>query len=229
MPNAINVMLGPLYEPNMWDLRKEIAASRSNARRLAFVDVRVPVTSDVVGLAIRTDDLYLIGIRNGAGAWFEFKADTERSNPASGGSAKPLVSGSQWIKVGSLNALSSYTALQLPALISNAVPRHATNRYDSPPTELLKFFSRWNGTINDNFTRLRICVLIFVICEALRFRSIQETARNWISPLHPPPTGPAFEITAEMLNLVRSWAEKAKSSHADVQTWLPGMRDLLVE
>jgi hypothetical protein len=137
-----------------------------------------------------------------------------------------LLPGSRWIKVGSRRALSSYVALNLRQLIATGA-----NRYAETPTSLVAFFSAWNGRIEIDYTRLRVCVLTFLICEALRFRSIGTTARDWVSPPPALPAGhwPVFEITGPMLDLAQSWADKARSGDADVQTWLAGMPDLLVD
>jgi len=135
--------------------------------------------------------------------------------------------------VGSRNALSSYVALHLRQLI-----RTGANRYAETPTSLVAFFSGWDGRIEIDYTRLRVCVLTFMICEALRFKSIHTAARNWISPPPSIPAGhwPVFEITEPMLTLAqswedkaRSWEDKAKPGDPDVQTWLIGMPDLLVD
>nr|WP_294553768.1 hypothetical protein [uncultured Rhodopila sp.] len=64
--------------------------------------------------------------------------------------------------------------------------------------------------VDIDFTRLRICVLTFLIYEALRFRSIHIAARSWMLPS----SGhwPVFEITGPMLDLAQSWKEKAAAN-----------------
>jgi hypothetical protein len=62
MSDAINVTLGRLYEPNMWDVRKQVARARRSGEALVFVDLRVPINSDVVRLARRGD---LVRVRAG--------------------------------------------------------------------------------------------------------------------------------------------------------------------
>jgi hypothetical protein len=222
MSDAVKVTLGRQYEPDMWDLRKQIAAARKSGQSLVFVDLRVPINSDVVGLALRSGDLYLIGIRNGVGVWYEFDPGEARSDPESAGSAVPLLPGSQWIAVGSRRALSSYVALHLPQLIATGA-----NRYPEGLTKLIAFFSGWDGRIDVDYTRLRVCVLTFIVCEALRFRSIENIARNWMLPAEG--YSPAFEITGPMLDLAQDWRKKAASGDSDVQTWLPGMPDRLID
>jgi hypothetical protein len=226
MSDAVEVMLGRLYEPNMWDVRKQVARARRSGQAVVFVDLRVPINSTVVRLALRSRDLYLIGIRNGTGIWYEFEPDTQRSDPGSAASGSAMLPGSRWIRVGSRSALSSYVALHLRQLIATGA-----NRYAETPTSLVAFFSGWDGRIDIDYTRLRVCVLTFAICEALRFRSIETAARNWVSPPPSMPAGhwPVFEITSAMLDLAQSWGDRARSGDADVQTWLPGMPDLLVD
>jgi len=222
MSDAVNVTLGRRYEPDMWDLRKRIAAARKSGEALVFVDLRVPINSDVVGLALRSRDLYLIGIRNRTGVWFEFADDTARSGPASAEPPVPLLPGSRWIMVGSRRALYSYKALHRGELIAAGA-----NRYKEAPNRLIAFFGAWDGRIDINYTRLRVCVLTFLICEPLRFRSIETIARTWLLP----PDGylPAFEITKPMLDLANDWSKKAAARDPDVQTWLAGMADLLID
>jgi hypothetical protein len=222
MSNAVNVTLGRRYEPDMWDLRKQISLARKNGEALVFVDLSVPISSDVIRLALRSRDLYLIGICNRAGVWFEFADDKPRSDPASSAPPVPLLPGSRWIMVGSRRALYSYGALNLAGLIV----AHA-NRYKEAPNQLIAFFGAWDGKINIDYTRLRIGVITFLICEALRFRSIETIVRAWLIP----PDGylPAFEITRSMLDLANEWSKKAAARDPDVQTWPPGMPDLLVD
>jgi hypothetical protein len=230
MSAVVEVVLGRTYEPNLWDLRKAVASARKEGAKLVFANLRAPINSDVVQIALRSRDLYLIGVRSVTQQWYEFEPDILRSQPATGKQGTPMLPSSQWIKVGSRNALSSYVALHLPKLITNATPAQPTNRYSHSANDLVAFFSRWNGNISDDFTRLRLCVLIFTICEALRFRSVEATVRNWLVPSLTSETGhwPTFEITAEMMDLARSWEDHARSGHPDVQTWLLGMPDLLI-
>lgn len=218
MSDAVNLTLSRRYEPDMWDLRKQVAVARKQNQSLVFVDLRVPINSDVVGLALRARDLYLVAIRNGAGIWYEFASD----QPARVGRAAPMIGGSRWIMAGSGRALSSYGALHLPQLIATGA-----NRFAERQNRLVAFFSKWDGRIDVDYTRLHICVLTFVVCEALRFRSIQSIVRNWIIP--PDGFAPAFEITGSMLAQARDWSKKAVSGDPDVQTWLPGMPDLLID
>ena len=225
MVDAVKVVLGRLYEPNMWDLRKEVARARNSGEALVFVDLLVPINSDIIRLALRSQDLYLIGIRTGAQVWYEFEPDVMRSDPGSSRPPASLIPGSRRIKVGSRNALYSYGALHLRQLIATGA-----SCYTDTTTNLIAYFSGWDGQINIDYTRLRICVLMFLICEALRFRSIQTIARNWLSPPPSMPDGhwPVFEITDQMLDVAQSWEDKARSGDPDVQTWLIGMPDLLV-
>lgn len=231
MDSVVSVTLGPRYLPNMWDLRKAIAWMRRDKAPLAFVDVSTPITGQPIRLALRTADLYLIGIRSAAHGWWEFEPDIVRSDPAATVPPAPLLPGSRWIRAGSGKALSSYTALRLREMILGAKPGHRPNCYAKRPLDLIAFFTAWNGELNDNHARLHVCVVIFIICEALRFRSIENAACDWVSltPRRPAGEWPVFEITLDMLERARSWRQLARSGHPDVQTWLADMPDPVVQ
>jgi len=228
MNQSIRVTLGPTYLPNMWDLRKHIAACRKAGTPLVFVTLQAPINSETVELAIESGSLYLIGIRGGPGPWFEFAPDDERAHP--GGAARGArLPGSRFIKAGEANALSTYRALRLPWMIA-AAPAGVV--YAGMPMDLMRFFRVWDGAIRGHDDRIAICMLIFLICESLRFRSIENMCARYIRPIGGMPTDPVarpiFTFTAEMLATVQNWRDKAGKGDPDIQTWLPGMPDLII-
>jgi hypothetical protein len=113
MSGSVRVLLGPTYQPNLWDLRKRVATARSAHEPLVFLTVSAPINSEIIEVAIESGSLYLIGVRAAGGTWFEFAPDTAQSSPGTAGNAGPRLPGARWIMVGERKALSSYRGLQL--------------------------------------------------------------------------------------------------------------------
>jgi Ribosome inactivating protein len=130
---------------------------------------------------------------------------------------------------GGLRALSTYRALRLGWVIREApgAPGHVV--YTGDPNSLLRFFRAWDGQIAGHHVRLNLCVLIFVVCEALRFRSIETACARWIRPIGggvPDPAG--LTITEAMLDTVQNWHDRASRGDPDIWTWPREMPDLIV-
>lgn len=174
-------------------------------------------------MAIEPGSLYLVGIRSGAGAWWEFAPDNEGLPSGEAGSARPRLPNARWITVGALKALSSYRALRLRWYL-DATP---TGRvyYGETPIALLRFFRSWSGQLNGRHERLPMCVLLFVVCEALRFRSIENICAHWIDPRG---KDPALVITQDMLDTVQNWHDRASRGDSDVWTLPPEFPDPLI-
>jgi Ribosome inactivating protein len=227
MNQLIRVTLGPTYSPDMWDLRKHVAACRKTGTPLVFVSLQAPINSETVGLAIESGSLYLIGIRGGSGPWLEFAPDDERAHPACAPRGARLPA-TRFIKAGDANALSTYRALRLPRMIA-AAPAGVV--YAGMPMDLMRFFRGWDGAIRGHDDRIAICMLIFLVCESLRFRSIETICARYIRPIGGMPADPVarpiFTFTAEMLETVQNWRDKAGKDDPDIQTWLPEMPDLI--
>jgi hypothetical protein len=191
----------------MWDLRKQIARDREAGKAVIIAEVAAPITSAAIGVALRASDLYLIGIRSGAGQWFEFAPDTNASRPGSP-QAGLMLPRSRPVMAGAATALSSYRALRLPEMISTKRASFAGG-----PIALVDFFAIWDGKLNHDFARLHVCVLIFVICEALRFRQIDNIAFQWTRrAIAADGDWPVFAVTKEMLDLVQSWSGTSDGS-----------------
>jgi hypothetical protein len=207
-------------------VRKRVAAARTADEPLVFVRLSAPITSDVIEVAIESGSLYLIGVRSEAGKWFEFVPDTPAGSVAS---ARPRLPDSSWIMAGGLRALSTYRALRLGWVIREAPGAAGYIVYTGHPNTLLRFFRTWDGQITGHHVRLCLCVLIFVVSEALRFRSIENTCARWIRPVGsttPDPTG--LMITEAMLDTVQNWHDRASRGDPDIWTWPPEMPDLIV-
>jgi hypothetical protein len=221
MSEAVQLLLGPTYQPTLWDVRKRVAAARKAGEPLVFVRLSAPITSDVIEVAMESGSTYLIGVRAAGGKWFEFAPDS--------GSLRPRLPGSGWIMAGGLLALASYRALRLGWMIRDAPGATGQVVYTGDPNALLRFFRTWDGQITGHHVRLSLCVLIFVVCEALRFRSIETACARWIRPIGgdtPDPAGLA--ITQEMLDKVQNWHSGATRGDPDIWTWPPEMPDLIV-
>jgi hypothetical protein len=232
MSGSVRVSLGPTYEPDLWDLRKRVTAARNAGEPLVFVTVSAPITSDVIEVAIESGSLYLIGVRPVMGTWLEFAPDSARSSPATAGDPRPRLPGSRWILVGSARALFSYRGLKLDWSIGGkqGAAGHVTYAYQ--PSALLRFVRHWDGKITGYDVRLNLWVLIFVLCESLRFRSIENTCARWIRPIggtSPDDAGwPVLTITKAMLDTVQNWRARAGGDDSDVWTWPPDMPDLII-
>ena len=229
MSGSVQLLLGPTYQPTLWDVRKRVAAARTAREPLVFVNLSAPITSDVLEVAIESGSLYLIGVRAAGGTWFEFAPDKAQSSPDSPGDGRPRLPGSRWIMAGGLKALSSYRALRLGWVIREAPGAAGAVVYTGDPSSLLRFFRTWDGQIAGHHVRLNLCVLIFMVCEALRFRSIETACARWIRPIGgtaPDPAG--LTITAAMLDTVQNWHDRASRGDPDVWTWPPEMPDPIV-
>lgn len=232
MNGIVQVILGPTYQPSLWDLRKRVAAARTAHEPLVVVTVSAPITSEVIEVAIESGSLYLVGIRPAGGTWFEFVPDTAQSSPGTAGGERPRLPGSRWIMAGGLKALSSYRALRLGWIIRDAPGAVGQVAYAEDPSTLLRFFRHWDGQITGHHVRLSLCVLIFVVCEALRFRSIETVCARWIRPIGGVPADPSrrpvLTITAAMLDTVQNWSARATAGDSDIWTWPPDMPDPIV-
>jgi hypothetical protein len=226
MSGSVQLLLGPTYQPTLWDLRKRVAVARRGGEPLVFISLSAPITSDVVEVAIEGGSLYLIGIRAAGGRWFEFAPDTPEGSPAGG---RPRLPGSSWIMAGGLRALSTYRALRLGWVIREAPGARGSVVYTGDPNTLLRFFRTWDGQIGGHHVRLNLCVLIFVVCEALRFRSIETACARWIRPIGGEASDPGgLAITEAMLDTVQNWHDRAARGDPDIWTWPPEMPDRIV-
>jgi hypothetical protein len=231
MSGSVRVLLGPTYQPDLWDLRKRVAAARSAHEPLVFLTVSAPINSEIIEVAIESDSLYLIGVRAAGGTWYEFAPDTPQSSPGAAGDGKPRLPGSRWIMVGPLKALSSYRGLQLGWNISEKPGATGEVTYAHDPSALLRFFRYWDGNITYD-ARLNLWVLIFVLCEALRFRSIETICARWIRPIGITSADaggwPVLTITKAMLETAQNWHARAHEGDSDIWTWPADMPDLIV-
>jgi hypothetical protein len=125
--------------------------------------------------------------------------------------------------VGGLIALSSYRALRLGWHISDKPGAVGQIVYPNDPVTLLRFFRWWDGQIAGYDARLSLCVLIFLICEALRFRSIENICTRWVRRMDP-----LLSITKAMLETVQNWHARASTGDADIWTWPPEFPDPIV-
>jgi hypothetical protein len=232
MNQPVRVVLGSNYAPTMWDLRKRVSMARRGGEPVTFIQVGAPINSEIVEIAILSGSLYLIGVRSRDGTWFEFVPDDARGDPTQTGTPKPRLPGSRWIQVGSLPALSSYRALRLPWMLRDQPGATGVVAFADTPLELVRFFRQWDGSLSVHNARLNICVLIFLICEALRFRSIENICARYIWPIGGMPSDPIarpiFSITEEMFATVQNWYTRARSGDPDVWTWPRDMPDRLV-
>ena len=231
MTAAVSVVLGSTYSPDLWDLRKRISADRAAGARISFVKVRAPINSDVIEVAILSGSLYLIGVRHEGGGWLEFANDEGLASSAMLSSAKPRLPGSRWITVGNGIALSSYRALRIKDVVARAKPGARTG-FVGTPGQLIGALGRWDGRLDATPERLQMCVLIFLLCEALRFRSIEQLCANWINGRGPAADSQMLAITSELIDKVQNWKSAAARTGADkdedIWTWLPGAPDELI-
>jgi hypothetical protein len=213
-----------------------------------IVEVCAPINSEVIEVAIESGSLYLFGVRAKSGTWFEFALDNERSDPRNTGPVHPRLPGSRWIMAGGAHALSTYNALQLPWLIERVDGATGNLPVCGRPNDLIRLFRQWDGSISGHHIRTGLCALIFVVCEALRFRSIENNCSDWVwfhawkgyrqsggdtarateADLAPYQPG-ALIITIEMLRTVQNWRSKALGHDPDVWTTPPGIANPLIE
>ena len=231
MNQPVRVVLGPTYPPTMWDLGKRVRVARKAKEPVIFIQLSAPINSEVVDVAILSDSLYLIGVKGRDGHWLEFAPDPERGDPSWTGVLKPRLSGSRWIQVGDKFALSSYRALQLPWLLSGVDGATGLVVYAGTPMDLVRFFRDWDGDLGRHDARLAMLVLIFLVCESLRFRSIEDTCARYIWPVGGMPTDPVMRpvlsITTKMLDRVQEWHKLAREQNLDVWTPPAGLPDPL--
>jgi len=227
MVNAVKVVLGPTYEPTLWDLRKRVTAARKAGEQLIFVSITAPIVSETIEVAIESGSLYLIGIRSADGPWFEFVPDAARPSRATA-AGRPRLPNSRWIMAGANKALSSYRALRLGWHIDGKPGATGQVAYAEDPGALLRFFRIWDGQVGRYDAQLHTCVLIFAVCEALRFRSIESACAGWARPIIGPAGGRQLVITRAMLDTVQNWHERAEAGNPDVWTWPPEMPDRII-
>ena len=224
MSTTVQVSFGPTYEPTLWDLRKRVAAARKADEDLIFITVTAPITSEVIEVAIESGSLYLVGVRACDKTWWEF---APRPSPGAASEQQPRLPNSRWIMAGALRAFDSYRGLRLDWTINQKSGAVGQIVYADRQIELLRFFRRWDGQLNGYDLRLSLCVLIFSLCEALRFRSIENTCARWIRA-----TGadPVLLITKEMLDAAQNWHARSdpKKEDPDIWTWPPELPDLIV-
>ena len=95
--------------------------------------------------------------------------------------------------------------------------------------DLTRYFATWDGSLSGHDARLQICVLIFLICESLRFRSIENVCARYIWPIGGMPADPTarpiLAITGAMLDTVQNGRTRAIAHDPDVLTYPPGMVD----
>jgi hypothetical protein len=110
----------------------------------------------------------------------------------------------------------------------------ATGRvpYAGTPLDLVRYFRDWDGNTADHHSHLNLCLVIFLVCEALRFRSIEKICSQYVWPIGGMPSDPLgqpiFTFTVEMLDTVRNWDTRARAGDPDVWTWPPDMPDTIV-
>lgn len=247
MAAPVILTLGHAYPADLWDLRKAVTAARAGGPAVVTVALRSPINAPEVEVALLAGSLYLVGVRGSGRQWYEFAADAEQPGSSI---AAPLLPGSRPVMVGAARALSTYRALRLGHMIET---NGGAVSLSVRPPELLAWFSTWTGALNVDLDRLRMCALIFLVCEALRFRSIEEACygyvwtRGWRAfriaaeaagqPIadvrtQPPDTSghlwPVLTITRDMLETVQNWQSRAAGGDPDVWTPLPGMPDTLI-
>jgi len=237
MVQPVRVQLGDHYPPDMWDLHKAVAEARRAGDPLVFIDAWIPINVPPLGIAIESSSLYLTGVRPRGTIWYEFAPDTQRANPDDTSPPRRRLEGSRWIRAGGGPALSSYNALRLDWMIRAVPGARGAISYPHRPIDLLRFFHAWNGQIADFESRLSVCVLIFLFCEALRFRSIDSVCARWLSSRNQHAYGAdqsiahvaePFTITAAMLDRVRNWRTLGRAGDPDVWLRPPTMPDPVI-
>lgn len=228
---TIKLALGPTYPPQLWDLCKHVAAERrltkGRPERVIFVELSAPITSPVIEVAILSGSLYLIGVRRKGGSWFEFQPDTERSHPGQP-VAGPRLKGSRWIMKGNRPALFSYRELGIPDAAKAKERQGYALTYRGQPADLLCAFGEWNGILNTDEQRIRMAMLFFVVCESLRFRSVEHAVARWVRAHVTDKPSDGFVFTSAMIEKVQKW-RKAAIDDRDVQIRTPEQPDPLID
>lgn len=247
MDNPISVVLGPNYHLTMYELWKRVNSARSRGPSILIIEVSAPINSEILEVAIETGSLYLIGVRAKGGTWNEFAPDNDRSHPGNAGPEVRRLPGSRWIMAGGLRALSTYNALQLPWLIERVDGATGNIPVCGRPNDLIRLFLQWDGAITGHHIRTGLCALIFVVSEALRFRSIENACSDWawstayreyrqagggegrpgaadVVAFQPG----AFIITKDMLETVQNWRSKALAHDPNVWTTPPDIPNPLI-
>lgn len=225
MTHSVRVRLNDGWSPDMWDLHKAVVATRSSGDELVFVDAWLPINMPPLGVAIESGSLYLIGVRPHGRQWFEFMPDTGQSYPGSSVPPQQRLPGSRWIMAGARPSLSSYRALKLDWLIRNKPGATGSLVYPHRPVDLLRFFHGWDGQLDSHDARLSMVVLIFLFCEALRFRSVDTVCFHWLSTRNQalygadgsiPHMAQPLTITADLLHTIQNWDTAAAAGSPDV-------------
>lgn len=227
MSEPLSLTLGPKYMPALWDLHKHIARLDRSSEIVVVIRLQAPIVSEAIDIAILSGSLYLIGIR-ARGQWLEFANDAGLKNSSSLRDATPRLPGSRWIRVGDGIALSSYRALRVADMIGTAGVKRQELGYVGTPAGLIGEFAHWNGTLNAGPERLKLCVLIMLVCEALRFRSIERACADWIMARGPDAQSGRIVITPAMLDTVQNWRSKSLARDPDVTMTPPDLRDPLI-
>ena len=222
MAAPVEVILGPKYDPTMWDLRKRVSSARKADEPLVFVKIMTPINSPPIGVAIESGSLYLVGIQTAKGNWFEFA-------PEKPVDARPRLPNSRWIMAGARRALFSYRALRLESNISGKTNATGEIIFGEDASELVRFFGLWDGQIGRFDARRNVWVLIFVICEALRFQSILKACAQWINRRGEMAHG--LTIDKKMLDKVQNWHTHsgAVKTDPDIWTWPPNFTDQIID
>lgn len=228
MADRLTLVLGPQYAAGLWDLHKHLAQQDRLGEAVVIVRLRAPITSDAVDIAILSGSLYLVGIRGRDGRWFEFANDAGLASSSLLRDAAPRLPGSRWIRVGTGIALSTYRALQLPTMMTFASKKSEQLGYVGSPAGLISHFSHWNGMLNASPERMAVCILILLVCEALRFRSIERVCADWILGRGPDALAMRLVYTATMLETVQDWRKKALGRDPDVTMAPPDLPDPLI-
>ena len=227
----VRVVLGPTYSPTMWDLGKHVRAARKAKEPVIFIQVSAPINSEVVDIAILSDSLYLIGIKPRDNIWREFVPDDNKGDPSHAAPPKPRLPGSQWVRVGGRLALSSYRGLQLEWKLSGVPGATGAIVYAGSTIDLIRFFRDWDGDVGWHDARVAVLALIFIVCESLRFRSIENICGRYIWPVGGMPldaeSRPVLTITREMLDRVQTWDKQSRAGDQDIWTPSAGSPDLL--
>lgn len=226
------------YSPGIWDLHKAAYQARQQGGdALILINLWMPINVPALGVAIESGSLYLAGVRPQGQQWLEFMPDVHRSQPGTQTVASPRLPNSRWIMAGALPSGSSYRALGLDWMIRSAPGAKGAIQYAHRPAELLQYFHGWDGQMARFDAKLSMCVLIFLISEALRFRAIESECSRWLSIRNQAGYGSdgsiahvaqPFVITQAMLDLVQTWGKLSDDRDPGVWMRLPGLPDPLI-